>query len=131
MEKSKTEPDLTASDVRFYQNAWHHHLEYLVPRVANLGDELHITVASIGTKKTRTAFMESVRDAVRQNTIRRTDCVASFWPAQSDPCLQISDYCTWAIQRKWERGDTRSYDLIRSKIATEFDLLGFETRHYY
>jgi hypothetical protein len=30
-------------------------------------------------------------------------------PHMSDPCLQVADYCTWAIQRKWERGDERSH----------------------
>ncbi len=55
----------------------------------------------------------------------------AFWPAESDPCLQVADYCVGAIQRKWERGDHRSYDLIKDKIETEFDAWAVGTRHYY
>ena len=39
--------------------------------------------------------------------------------------LQIADYCSWAIYRKW--GDwghieTRPYDMIKNKIKSEFAL---------
>jgi hypothetical protein len=30
-----------------------------------------------------------------------------------------TDYCTWAIQRKWERNDTHSQILLPRKIASE------------
>ena len=33
--------------------------------------------------------------------------------------LQLADYFTWAIFRKWERGDARSYDLIKPAIRSE------------
>jgi len=49
----------------------------------------------------------------------------------ADPCLQIADYCAWAIQRKWERQDLRSYDLIRAKIRSEYDLWAKGTDYYY
>lgn len=32
-----------------------------------------------------------------------------------------ADFCCWAIQRKWERGDERSYVLIRNKVRSEFE----------
>jgi hypothetical protein len=34
--------------------------------------------------------------------------------------LQIADYVTWAVQRKYEQQDDRSYDLIKAKIRSEF-----------
>ncbi|HEY5286242.1 MAG TPA: hypothetical protein VIJ50_03970 [Solirubrobacteraceae bacterium] len=37
----------------------------------------------------------------------------------SEPCLVVADYCTWAIQRRWEREDQRSHELIADKIASE------------
>jgi hypothetical protein len=37
----------------------------------------------------------------------------------SDPCLWAADYCTWAIQRKWERRDERAYELIAAAVASE------------
>lgn len=37
--------------------------------------------------------------------------------SESDCNLQIADYCCWAVQRKWERDDDRSYRLIEQAIA--------------
>jgi hypothetical protein len=44
-----------------------------------------------------------------------------FAQAMSDPCLQAADYLTWAVQRKYERDDSRSYDLIEPLIRSEFE----------
>jgi hypothetical protein len=35
----------------------------------------------------------------------------------SNPWLQVADYCAWAIRRKWEIGDLRTYDQIRPRLA--------------
>jgi hypothetical protein len=35
--------------------------------------------------------------------------------------LQVADYATWAIQRKWERNDPRSYDQVKHLLGSEFD----------
>jgi hypothetical protein len=40
----------------------------------------------------------------------------------SEPCLVVADYCTWAIQRKWERHDARSQSLLHDKIASETEI---------
>jgi hypothetical protein len=39
--------------------------------------------------------------------------------SESDTNLQIVDYVCWAIQRKWERDDDRSYSLIDKAIKCE------------
>lgn len=44
---------------------------------------------------------------------------------------QAADYCAWAIQRKWESGDSPSYDLIRPKLASEFDVFRVGGSIYY
>ena len=45
--------------------------------------------------------------------------------------IEIADYCNWAIFRKWERQDLRSYELIRSGLRSEFDIFKSGARHYY
>jgi hypothetical protein len=50
---------------------------------------------------------------------------------ESDPCLQVADYCTWAIQRKWERNDNRSYDLISGKLESEYDVWAIGRTYHY
>jgi hypothetical protein len=110
--------------------AWYLHFKHVAPDVANSTDRLFVVASSLGTKKKRGTFHEAVDDVVRQ-VARCASHRVAFWPVQSDPCLQVADYCTWAIQRRWERGDTRSYDLIKSKIATEFDAWEIGRKHFY
>lgn len=38
---------------------------------------------------------------------------------QSNCWIQAVDYCCWAIQRKWEQGDSRTYDQLKRRLAKE------------
>jgi len=93
-------------------------------------DRLFVAASSLGTKKARHALHAAVDEVVLQLSPCNSHRVA-FWPADSDPCLQVADYCTWAIQRKWERNDERSHALIAPKIHSEFDVWQRGTEHYY
>lgn len=133
MEKSKAQAQIRESQHRFYQHAWLYLFKYAAPKiVAGSAPDLMVTTASIGTKKGQAVFSEAVKDVLSQTMkVRTKSWKTAFCPAASDPCLQIADYCTWAIQRKWERGDTRSYDLIKSKIVYEYDLWARGEKHFY
>lgn len=129
LEKAKAMPHIRATDERFYQHAWFYLMKYVAPRLSC--DELLVVTASLGNKKKkRLAFYEAVRDVVRQvggQTTYRTAC----WEASSDGCLQVADYCGWAIQRKWETGDPGPHGRIASKIMSEYDLFGAGAKMYY
>jgi hypothetical protein len=45
--------------------------------------------------------------------------------------LQLSDYCNWAVYRKWAKNDRRSYDLISAAIRSEFDVFKTGDIYYY
>jgi len=68
-----------------------------------------------------------------KQTLRVKRWKTDFMPCAADPCLQVADYCAWAVQRKWESGgqDIRSYDLIKDRITYEYDLWGKGNTHYY
>lgn len=51
--------------------------------------------------------------------------------SRSNGYLQFADYINWAIFRKWERGDCRSYDLIKAAIGTENDIFSDKTGIFY
>lgn len=130
MEKSKAQAQVRSSKERFYQYGWLYHGKHAISKLLNAESEILITAASIGTKKGQAIFTAGVND-VCQQVIPREKWQTYFCPAASDPCLQMVDYCTWAIQKKWERGDTRSYDLISDHIEYEYDLWKKGTQHYY
>ena len=130
LEKRKTNPELRLSRASFYHYIWWLHMRFVTPRIANTADELLVIAASIGTKKELESFRGGVRDVMRQVSPSFTTATAQ-WPANADTGLQIADYCAWAIQRKWESGDARSYDLVRDKIRSEFDAFSTGSTYYY
>lgn len=118
LEKAKAMPHIRATEERFYKHAWFYLMRFVLPRLNCR--ELLVVPASIGNNKRRTAFHDVVREVMQQvGTITyRTAC----WDANSDACLQVADYCGWALQRKWEMGDMIPYGRIQSKIRSEYDL---------
>jgi hypothetical protein len=52
-----------------------------------------------------------------------------------EPLLNIADYLGWAVQRVFEKGETRYYDYLREKIRLVIDLYDSErytgSRNYY
>lgn len=130
LEKRKTNPDLRPSRTSFYQYAWWRHMKYVAPRIANTNDELLVIAASIGTKGELGSFQRGVRYVMRRASPSIATTTAQ-WPANTDTGLQIADYCSWAIQRKWERGDIRPYNLIRDKVRSEFDAFHSGSTDYY
>lgn len=130
LKKSKAQPQTRISDDRFYKTAWYYHFKHVGPKIAGQADKVLITAAALGTKRTRAAFKESVNDAVQQ-VLPRDKWEVAFHESCKDPLLWVADYCSWAIQKRWEHGDTRSYDLIKGKIKTEYDLFAPGLQEYY
>jgi hypothetical protein len=130
LDKRKTRPHVRSTDESFYQTAWYYHMKYLVPQMSKNEEQLLVIAASVGTKAKRQAFHDGIRDVMQQVSSGRHFKTA-FWPAATDPCLQIADYCSWAIQRKWENNDDRSYLLIKDKISSEYNLFASGQTNYY
>jgi hypothetical protein len=43
--------------------------------------------------------------------------------SKSNMDLQIADYCTWAIYRKWNSQDARSFKRVQAAVRREWDVL--------
>jgi hypothetical protein len=130
LEKPKAQPHIRRTESRFYQYAWYYHLSYVAPKIVTAQDEVAISAASLETNRSKAHFKAAVND-VAQQVLPRTTWSVAFPAASTDPCIQVADYCAWAIQRKWERNDTTAYDMISDKISTEFDLWKNGTTYYY
>lgn len=52
-------------------------------------------------------------------------------PSMSHLYLQMVDYYGWAVYRKWESADTRSYDLIKHLIKSEFPIFEHGNKIWY
>jgi hypothetical protein len=130
LEKPKARPRARTTEEGFYKTAWFFHMQHALPAIATSTDRLLVVAASLGFGAKRRAFEAAVREAVSEHAGAGEHHVAC-WPAATDPCLQVADYCCWAIKRKWENRDERSYGLIADKISSEFDLFHKGKHLYY
>src|SRR5262245_7278600 len=128
VEKAKAMPHVRLTDERCYKHACFYLMKYAVPRLGC--SELLVVTASLGNKKKkRAAFYEAVQDVMRQ--VGRITYRTACWDASSDSCLQVADYCGWALQRKWEADDSGPYNRLGSKVRSEYDLFASGTTFYY
>ena len=129
-EKSKAQPQVTATKARFYKYPWYYHFKHGIAKHLSPGDRLVVTAASLGTRKEKATYVSSLKDVVNQSA-KETAWVVDFRPAMACHLLQVADYCAWATQRFWERGDARSLELIKAHQSYSFELWKHGTRRYY
>ncbi len=122
LEKSKAHEHLRTDREAFYRLAVYYHLRHLIPQVAEADDELLVVCAALGTHNQMASHLGNLRNVARESMPEGAIVRTALWPTSAEPCLQVADYCCWAVHRKWERMDHRSYDLISSSIRSEFDL---------
>lgn len=130
-EKRKTGPALQAEQA-FYPRMLGYLLRYVLER-CRLGDfkEVIVLTDRLPVQKKRSAFEKSIK-ATLADMLPSTACYRLLHhDSKSHYGLQIADYLTWAVYRKWDRDDRRSYELIRPAIRSEFDLFRTGTTHYY
>lgn len=130
LEKRKAQPQTRTDHPTFYRYAWYYHFKHIGPKYAAGCDKMLITTAALGEKKTRAAFKAGVNEPVQQ-IMARDKWEVAFHESCKDPLLWVADYCAWAVQKKWERGDTRSYDLIKHRRGSEYDLWSPGKQLYY
>ena len=130
LEKSKAQPQTRRDEHTFYQYAWYYHFKHVGRQIIKSNEKLLITAAALGQKKTKASFKLAINNTIQQLTARE-NWEVSFMDSAKDPMLWAADYCAWAIQRRWESGDERSYKIIKPKVVSEYDLWATGQKHYY
>lgn len=119
VEKSKIESPLQTIE-RFYPEMLGRLLRILfTSQRADLHDDVIIVTDSIPVKRQRRAVEKAVKKTLSRNLPEGLRYRMLHHASKSNFGLQIADYCNWAIFRKWERNDTRSYDLIKDALKSE------------
>lgn len=131
VEKPKTGLALQVLE-KFYPRMIGYLLRYVLdPK--NLKDfaEVIVITDSIPVSRKREAVEKAVKQTLSKMLPSGTKYRILHHASKSCVGLQIADYSNWAIFRKWERGDLRSYNLIRSGIQSEFDIFRSGMKYYY
>lgn len=93
--------------------------------------KLCIFVDNIPVNKRKSDFLKAVKSELNLRQPEK-EYLIFFPPSASNPYLQISDYINWAIFRKWENGDERSYVLIKKLLGRkELDMFARGDYEYY
>jgi len=131
VEKRKAGPALHDVE-KFYPGMVGHLLRYVLEsrNIKNYAGIVVIT-DSIPVHKKREAVEKAVKTTLSKILPDDMKYMVLHHASKSCAGLQIADYCNWAIFRKWERDDIRSYDLIRSCIKSEFEIFKVGERYYY
>lgn len=79
--------------------------------------KINIYVSGIPVNKHQAAFKMAVTQQI-ENCVVKAPYSISYPSADSICMLQVVDYINWAIYRKWERKDSRSYCLIEKLMGT-------------
>jgi hypothetical protein len=131
VEKCKTGPAMRAEE-QFYPRMLGYLLRYILGQHdLPLYKEVIVFTDTLPVQKRRAALEKAVKTTLAAELPATARYRLLHHASKSNLDLQIADYCTWAIYRKWNAGDTRSYQHIQSAVTSEFDIFRSGTTRYY
>jgi hypothetical protein len=132
VDKRKVNPSIRDVD-RFYPQMLRHLLQHVCApdNLAKYAGVI-VTTDAIPVKKKRKAIEKAVKTTLSEVMKPAGKTYRVLHHDSKSACsLQLADYCNWAIYRKWERHDVRSYELMKCSMRSEFDIFGSEDTLYY
>lgn len=102
-------------------------LGHLIKKRLKKEQRLVLTVAARGSSTRTKVLEEALKKAVGHagrkwgNDGLRAKVVFNVQTPLTEPLLCVPDYLNWAVQRVFERGETRYYDYLRDKIRLVVD----------
>jgi hypothetical protein len=124
IEKAKVYPDLRLPH-RFYPEFASSVLKHVFrPHLVPGTNTVLVFTDTLPMHERREAVEKAIKTACRRELPKAARFESYHHPSASNPWLQVADYCSWAVFRKWEQGDTRTYDLLSQRLADpELDAL--------
>lgn len=123
IEKSAVTAELRAG-TRFYPAAFRHLMNLAIRGVAedNVSAEVVVISDTVPINKGRRAVEKSIQTALAE-ALPKVRHRTLHHQSRSHYGLQIADYCSWAIFRKWEVGDDSWFAYIEPAIRQEFTII--------
>ena len=128
--KNRTNPSLRAPHV-LYRRTFEWLVRYACPRAASPGDHIVAVTDQIPIDRNRAAFEKALKPYLKQHLPAGASYDLFHHQSKADMNLQVADYISWAVYRKWNAGDLRSYELIRECVRSEGDLFRDGDTEYY
>ena len=109
-------------------------LSHLLKNKFEIEGKLILTISERGTSTKNNNLIKALEKAktrfskVKPDIETKTEFVFNIQNPTKEPLLTIVDYMCWAVQRVFERGETRYYDFIQDKISLIIDV--YDTEKY-
>jgi hypothetical protein len=131
VEKRKTPPDVRQEE-HFYPQMVGLLLRHVLGHMPDASySEIVVLTDALPLERRRRAMEKAVKEALALRLPRDMRYRVLHHASKSNLELQVADYCNWAVFRKWERGDLRSYAVVSQAVLSETDVYhGDETAYY-
>ena len=106
-------------------------ITHLFKNVLHLSNNNHIYIATRGSRKRQAPLEEAIHNSLlytEESLNHEISSVQKVFPQtpSGEPCLQIVDYCNWAIQRAFLKGEMRYYNYLKEKFGLIVDLYDYK-----
>lgn len=125
VQKGKATPELREETV-FYTQTLRALLEWVFRhRPTDEVDRIVVWAARIGTSRKRGTFEKAIKTYLA-NLEANHPYQIFIHSSASHPMLQVADYCSWALMKRWRDGEIRPYSRIASAVLKELELFQTE-----
>jgi len=94
-------------------------------------DKVFVFVDRESCSRREKGFIKQAVKRYLHNRLQNIPFRLCMHPSSTHNNLKLVDYCSWAIFRKWERADLRSYNKVRSLVKSEFPIFRYGTTIWY
>lgn len=101
------------------------------PDCVHPGERVVAVTDHVPVARNRVAFEKGLKPYLRLHLPEGSRYELLHHQSKSDLNLQVADYILWAVYRKWNSGDLRSYRIIEQCIRSEADPLEGHAEEYY
>lgn len=106
-------------------------LKYLMKGVSGKYGKVVIVTDSIPLAKKKQTIEKAIKAELAASLTGAIPYHIFHHASKSSVGFQIADYVNWAVFRKWERADHRSYNIICPSLQSEFDIFKNGTKDWY
>lgn len=126
--KNRTHPNLYPPE-KFYPKISSFLIDYIQKRYRF--SKLCVMFNGSPVDKKKQAMLKGLKEEISKKGISR-EYYIYFPNSSTERMLDVADYICWAIAKKWEKNDERSYDMISKFLGTgEKDIFRNGERDFY
>ena len=132
VQKNKTHPSLYPED-KFYNKVFEMLMKWVLRERVDMQEvkSLIIFTDNMPLNKKKKAMEKAVKLTLSGLVKEGLQYNIYHHQSKSNLNLQVVDYLNGSIFRKWERGDARSYEIIKKAVDAEWDVFRHGDTIYY